>query len=176
MSCFDWSRLLEHRFDADVETPPQWPRARRHLESCEACRREAASVDPTLIFRHAAPWSPDPAEADALRQAARALRRTGALAASVAAGSTASGTRREGGRLVSAVLFALVLALMPGRPAHRGVEGGEPAPPASAARILRTAGPAAPAIEGVDRPQARVYEWGADDLSVVMVVDESLDV
>jgi len=176
VSCFDWPRLLEHRFDGDLEAPREWPRARRHLESCEACRREAATVDPTLVFRHAAAWSPDPAEADAVRLAVRALRRTAALSASVAAGRSDSGTRRGRQRLVSAVLFALVLALMPGRSARRSVERAEPAPPAFAARIVPGEGLTAPAIEGVDRPQARVYEWAADDLSVVLVVDESLDV
>jgi hypothetical protein len=41
---------------------------------------------------------------------------------------------------------------------------------------MQLAPPAAPALDGLDRPRARVYEWGGDDLSVVMVVDESLDV
>ena len=35
---------------------------------------------------------------------------------------------------------------------------------------------ASPLIEAIDRPQARIYQLGEDDLSVVMIVDESLDV
>jgi hypothetical protein len=171
MSCFDWPRLLEHRFDGDVDTPPEWAQARLHMESCADCRREVADLDPTLIFRHAAAWSADPAELEAVRQAVRALRRAGALSASVAAGRSVSRERR-----VSAMLFGLVLALIPGRMAHRDVDAGGSALVVSAVGALRSAGPGAPAIEGVDRPHARVYEWAGDDLSVVMVVDESLDV
>jgi len=66
--------------------------------------------------------------------------------------------------------------MKPASTARNGVERTIAAPPAAAAQLLRVTRPAAPAIEGVDRPDARVYEWGADDLSVVMVVDESLDV
>jgi hypothetical protein len=30
-------------------------------------------------------------------------------------------------------------------------------------------------IENLNRPGARVYQWGSEDVDVVMVVDESLD-
>lgn len=178
-SCYDWSALLAHRFDADAAPPAEWPVAEVHLGGCDDCRQAASAVDPTLAFHDAAQWVPEQPEIEAMRQAVATLRRSGQLSAEVAAarqGGRTLAPQRFGRRrrIVSAALFALALALLPGRTAVNGVDGAngvdhlEP-------RFEISATPAS-AIEGLDRPQARVYEWGADDLSVVMVVDESLDV
>ena len=174
MSCFDWRPLLAHRFDSELEAPPQWRQARLHLESCEACRLEASLLDPTLVFKNAAAWSPEGAEFEAIRAAVRTLRRTGELSARATTVDAEARVRSR--RIVSAALLAVALAMLPSSTANKGAEHVESSRFAPSSQILRTAGPAAPAIEGIDRPAARVYEWGADDLSVVMVVDESLDV
>ena len=170
MSCHDWRALLAHRFDPAVGEPDDWSEAEAHLEACESCRRKALAIDPTLAFRSAATWEPEPGETAAIRQAVRTLRRASALETSE---GKAGGSTRHSGPRVAAALFALVLALHPSTTARNPME---PAPAAPGPRLVRVTGPAAPAIEGVDRPDARVYEWGADDLSVVMVVDESMDV
>jgi hypothetical protein len=168
MSCYDWRRLLAHRFDPSVAPPADWSAAEAHLEACGPCRRIALAIDPALAFRSAAVWEPAPGDVAAIRQAVRTLRRASALES----GESGVGRTRQSGPRAAAALFALVLALHPSSTARSPVEPGSVAVP----RLLRAAGPAAPAIEGIDRPDARVYEWGADDLSVVMVVDESLDV
>lgn len=174
----DWRSLLAHRFDDNLEVPVGWPAAEVHLADCAECRRDALAIDPTLAFRGAAAWTSAPGESAAIVQAVHTLRRASDLE------STTAGARREPivrarsrdrGPAAAAALFALVLALRPATTSHNEVSrvNFDPVP---TAQLLPAARPAAPAIEGVDRPDARVYEWGADDLSVVMVVDESLDV
>jgi len=184
-SCYDWSALLAHRFDADAAPLAEWPAAKIHLGGCDDCRKAASAVDPTLAFHDAAQWIPEQPEIEAMRQAVATLRRSGQLSAEVAAarqGGRTLAPQRFGSRrrIVSAALFALALALLPGRTAVNGVNGVDGMIAANSVdriepRFEISATPAS-AIEGLDRPQARVYEWGADDLSVVMVVDESLDV
>lgn len=179
VTCPEWRPLLAHRFDAALEAPGHWPAAEAHLEQCAECRRAAMAIDPTLAFRGAAVWASTAGESAAILQAVRTLRRTADLESRTegAGGEPAARPRsRERGRLAAAAVFALVLALKPAITDRIGVEPTAVLEPAPAAQLLRAARPAAPAIEGVDRPGARVYEWGADDLSVVMVVDESLDV
>jgi len=174
VSCRDWRRLLAHRFDPELPVPREWERAREHLAGCPSCRREAAAIDPTLAFQGAAAWPAGGEEVEAVRLAVRALRRTGRLRAGGA--GARPGARR---RMAFAAFFAALLAMLPAvvdrhagelvRAAAVRSGGGERAAP-------RPAGPVASAIDGLDRPLARIYEWGAEDLSVVMVVDESLDV
>ena len=178
MSCHDWRPLLAHRFDPALAAPAGWLEAEVHLEDCAACRRAATAIDPTLAFRGAAAWPEEAGESAAIRQAVRTLRRAADLESRTdeARPETAVRARsRDRGPLVAAALFALILALQPATTSHN--EADETVVGlAPTFQIQRAARPAAPAIEGVDRPDARVYEWGADDLSVVMVVDESMDV
>ena len=175
MSCHDWSRLLAHRLDPALPKPAGWAAARAHLEECSPCRREAVGLDPTLGFSNAAQWTADAADVEAIRLGVQTLRRTGALAGSGQARQP--GRHRRGHRrLASALLFATILALQAQSTALTRIDPSEFDSAPYGSRLELSTGPAAPAIEGVDRPQARVYEWGADDLSVVMVVDESLDV
>lgn len=188
MNCYDWPRQLAHRFDPDMPAPGDWPQARIHLGDCPSCRREALAIDSTLAFRGAAAWSPGKEESESVRLAVRALRRTQRLRGEAAAAGDRAGTRRRGRRrIASAALFAGALALLPSvvdRRAAGRLETTSAEPTQAGFSTLRGAspaagsigGPLAPAIDGLDRPQARVYEWSAEDLSVVMVVDESLDV
>ena len=178
MTCPDWRQLLAHRFDATLEAPPGWTDAEAHLSDCADCRLAAMAIDPTLVFRTAAAWTERAGETEEIRQAVRTLRRTSDLENRTERGRVAPPRARSSdhGPLAAAALFALILAFQPSTTARNGIERAGLLEPAPAAGPLRAARPAAPAIEGVDRPGARVYEWGADDLSVVMVVDESLDV
>ncbi len=185
MKCYDWRRELAHRFDPARPPLGDWLEAREHLDGCSSCRREALAIDPTLAFRDAGSWSPDTEESESIRLAVRALRRTQRLREGAAGGDSRRDERRRIRRRVAAAAsFAVALALLPGvvdRDGARRLEIAAADPGLSALRgALPVAGPSlgplAPAIEGLDRPQARVYEWGAEDLSVVMVVDESLDV
>lgn len=179
MTCPDWRQLLAHRFDPALATPARWTAAQAHLEDCAECRRQALAIDPTLAFRGAAAWTSTPGESAAIIQAVHTLRRTGELEHRAEQGRAPSpGARsREHGPLAAAALFALILAFQPATTSRNRNESTtllleRPA----AAALQRASRPEEPAIEGIDRPGARVYEWGAEDLSVVMVVDESLDV
>jgi len=193
LTCPDWRPLLAHRFDPTVEAPAGWPEVEAHLEDCTDCRHAALAIDPTLVFHGAAAWTSAPGESAAILQAVRTLRRTADLETRTELARSEQeqgdgersaralhGRSTEHGPLAAAVLFALILAFQPSTTGRMGVEPVvlvEPLPaPEAGVGAQRAAYPAAPAIEGVDRPGARVYEWGAEDLSVVMVVDESLDV
>ncbi len=163
MSCHDWQRLTAHRFDPSLEPPPEWESLTRHLADCDACRREAVACDPLLVFAGASAWEPDSAETVAVRQAVESVRRADQLSRR----SLEAAPRRRR-FAAAAALFIGTFLLLPATTSH------EDRPEPGARRMLT--GSAAPAIDGLDRPFARVYEWGAEDLSVVMVVDESLDV
>lgn len=41
---------LAHRFDPEASEPAGWADLRAHLAACEACRRQALAVDPSLLF------------------------------------------------------------------------------------------------------------------------------
>jgi hypothetical protein len=43
----------------------------------------------------------------------------------------------------------------------------------SAASASAASVPSTQLLDGIDRPEARVYQMDSDDLSVVMVIDES---
>ena len=176
MSCHDWAALVAHRSDPVLPVPVAWPDALDHLESCAECKREALSLDPTLALRDAARWVPSSGDIEGIRLGVETLRRTGELASAKPTGRSRSRTPRGHGRVASALLFATVLALQADSTARTSMDLPEAGVVAFDDRAQQSLGPVAPAIDGLDRPLARIYEWGADDLSVVMVVDETLDV
>ncbi len=115
MKCHDWRSQLAHRLDPDRPILPNWREAREHLEDCPSCRRAALAIDPTLVFRGAAAWSPGEDESESIRLAVRALRRTGQLREdSATAEARVRGRLRDRRRIAAAVLFAAALALLPG--------------------------------------------------------------
>jgi hypothetical protein len=190
-TCFDWPALTAHRHDPQAAEPAAWSEALAHLDGCPDCRRAALAADPTLLFhRLAAPperenrapqgaaFAPgsdieERAEVEAVLQAVSALR-----AARRVAGRRA-GLRRVAGWArwaAAAVLAFLALSLdnegLPGGPRSAFVAGsaGGAELPAAVSRLPRTDGAATNQVE------ARIYHLDGDDLSVVMIVDESLDV
>lgn len=176
MSCPDWRRLLRYRFDDDRRQPDGWGDAVAHLAECGACRAEAVAIDPTLIFV-APPPEPalEPRQLDEIKRSVNTARRARDVETAV---SRPAGVVRRFGAAAAmlAVLFllppaavgppdSLVPAGIPGLEEVENVAGGA-LPPAVVS----------PMIEPLDRPQARIYQLGQEDLSLVMVVDESLDV
>jgi hypothetical protein len=191
VSCPDWRTLAAWREDPQADEPAEWREALAHLDrGCAQCRRAAVAADPTLVFRRLAnlPSATSPAqeasEADAMRRAVAAMR---------AASRVEVSERRAGGRSWKRWATAAALAVMAlSIPGDDGRLRREPA----AAGLLNVALPAAlpaggseaalagqaalgddlPTLEGVNRPGARVYHMDGEGLSVVMIVDETLDV
>jgi hypothetical protein len=183
MSCPDWRAL-----SPDSRETEAWTEALSHFDGgCSQCRRDALKADPTLVFRslRSAPASTGSTSMDsasmgsidAMCQAVAAMR---------AASRVDSAVHRTSWKRW-AVAAALVLAAL-SIPAdnvrkHRDqAAAGSPRPAAMLGAVM----PAAlvgglgdvdlPTVEGVNHPDARVYHMDGEGLSVVMIVDESLDV
>ncbi|HEY0782348.1 MAG TPA: hypothetical protein VGE98_07840 [Thermoanaerobaculia bacterium] len=190
VACPDWPSLVRHRAAADEAEPTGWPDALAHLDSCPRCRAAAVAADPTLVFRRlaaapplASPGSASPGsdteEVEAMRLGVSALRAASRLAAERRP-HVLHGWQRWA---VAAGLGLMVLSLgsagIPSQPtASSAGLAAAPAPfparPTPRPNVVPVAGPSS--IEGLNRPDARVYQMDGDHLSVVMIVDESLDV
>jgi hypothetical protein len=180
VSCPDWNALTAHRRQRDAAEPAGWDAAVAHLDGCGICRRLAAVPAVTMT------GSEERSEADAVRVAVAAMRaasRLDSLEARPRALSRASsgGLRRWSIAAVAAVLALAVLAA----PAGHDDSGRLAARTPDNAAIFREglvlpasqqADFGEPVVEGVNLPDARVYHMSGEGLSVVMVVDESLDI
>jgi hypothetical protein len=181
-SCAEWPRLeaaIARRLAAGDDSAPTLASAvLAHLETCPGCRRRALAVDPTLALRPLAEAESavDADEVEAMRQAVATLRRT-----------RASQPARRGGaawwRVAAAVALAsAALYQLPAQAPGTGVNASVDAALADLASRPLDSGvvPAEfsrqPVFEDLDRPDARVYQLGGGDVSVVMIVDETLDV
>jgi hypothetical protein len=192
VSCPDWIVLTAHRRGRDGSEPAGWSEALAHLDGCNLCRRQALAADPTLVFRRlaavpAAAMTPveERSEADGVRAAVAAMRAASRLDSLEARPRTSSGWRRWSTGALAAIL-ALAAVVVPSKPLkvvsnaadaaifrEGRVEVGvldEPVPAAQQVDLEE------PVVEGVNLPDARVYHMSGDGLSVVMVVDESLDI
>jgi hypothetical protein len=197
-----WRSLVAHRAAAGGREPAGWAEALAHLDGCAACRRMALDADPTLVFRRlrAAPAVSSPpadlGESAAVQQAVAALRAASRVGASSVARRRGLGANGGWTRwAAAAVLAATALALgstAPDRPAP-AVAAMPSLPLAPTLRVEPTIATAAmttrdlqaqpslrpaqlPMIEELNRPDARVYQIDGGNLSVVMIVDEKLDV
>jgi len=190
-SCPDWAALTAHRADPRGEEPAGWREALAHLESCADCRREALQADPTLIFQRlsAAESREDTRgpeqEAEAVRQAVASLRqasrltprrrhaqawtRAAAAAVLAVAGLTAGSVASLRGGSPPAVSTPVTLAGVPAPALSRRAAAVVPA-------ALHSGPSQMPMLEELNRPDARVYQIDGENLSVVMIVDEGLDV
>jgi hypothetical protein len=138
-----------------------------HFDACVLCRREALAADPLLVFRRLPAVELTPAEegseVEAMRQAVTAMR----TARRIEARRSFAGWRRW----AAAAVLALV-SLGVGRdkaPRLEEAAAVAPAPmPAEASSV--------PALEGLNLPDARVYQMNGIGLSVHMIIDASFDV
>jgi len=180
MSCPDWRTLTSES--------PAWDEAVAHFDGgCRLCRRDALKAEPTLVFRQLRSGSPaapvmsaaqEASEVDAVRQAVAAMR----TASRVDSRSRRAGWKRWA---VAATLAAAALSISADNAwrhldAERQALASQTASqPATMLRgsVLPAAygGEADPSLQ-VGRPGARVYHMDGDGMSVVMIVDESLDV
>jgi hypothetical protein len=170
-SCPDWPRLLRER-DLNEENPQGWAPARRHLQGCRRCRREALRLDPTLVFTLLGDVELPPEEGDDMVRRVQAARR------GLAVKRDGSSHRWRWAAIAAGVLLPALLVL-PNGPRRIGL----PSPSDTALVTAAAAAPAAlsaelalmPVLE-VEEPFARTFHWSRDDVAVVLVVDERLDV
>ncbi len=193
-ACPNWRELLADRFDRPTAEPEGWGEALAHFDGCPICRREACAIDPTLVFRRLpAPSLDFDVEAERMMLAVAGMRASERVMGRATGSFGLRTSRGRGGAArwarwgIAAGLAATTLFL--GRP------GELPAPgqgPLRSARIEASASaggfqasharlgvePAAieSAVEDLGRPNARIYQLDGERLSVVMIVDEKLDV
>lgn len=181
--CTEWARLepmISRRLAGDGASETLLSSASfAHLEDCPGCRRAALALDPTLALRALAePMSQDAErdEVEAMRLAVATLRRSGATAPA-AGGAARWWKTAAGAALVAGALYQLPLPSMARRsPASTLLGTIAAANLAPAPSVLPAEFSNQPVVEDLDRPDARVYQLGGGDVSVVMIVDESLDV
>ncbi|HEY0514481.1 MAG TPA: hypothetical protein VGH73_21440 [Thermoanaerobaculia bacterium] len=172
-TCPDWSRLAVLRRGG--EEPAGWAAAAAHLDACPRCRREALAADPLLVFRRLPAIemtaAEESSEAESMRQAVSAMR----TARRLESRQRFAGWRRWA---AAAVLAAVSLAVGRDRsPLARISPIPEPAARPVAAELAAPRQDAEPvSLEGMNRPDARVYQMSGKDLSAVMIVDKNLDV
>lgn len=182
MSCPDWSGLAalrrqdpQEQEDAD---PAGWAAAVTHFDACPRCRREALLADPLLVFRRLPSAELDEAgersEVETMHQAVTAMRTAQRL----------ESRRRFTGWRRWAAAAVLTLAALSASSQSRdrsplALMAPSPAPLALTP-LAPAAGPDAghgqETLEGLNRPAARVYQMSGKDISVVWIVDKSLDV
>jgi hypothetical protein len=186
MSCPDWRVLAGRRDDRDdaVDREPEgWSAAVAHFESgCTLCRRDALAADPILVFRRLRTagtaemsQAQEASAVDAVRQAVAAMRTASRV------DSIESRNRAGWKRWVAAAgLIAAALSVTTdngwqrqGLPDQAAAGRRGAVLPASYAGA--TGATELPTAEG-GRPGARVYRMDGEGMSVVMIVDESLNV
>ncbi len=156
LSCPDWSRLAAARsaLDRNESAEPEgWAEAVAHFDACILCRKDALKADPLLVFRRMATVEITPAEdyleIESMQQAVAAMR----TARRLETRGRFAGWRRWA---AAAVLAGVSLSV-----------GGDIGP--------NRAPQLEPVLDGIDRPEARVYQVGDDEFSAVMVIDESYE-
>lgn len=181
MTCPEWTTLAAWQSDPRAEEPAAWREALAHFDQgCTRCRRGALAADPTLVFRRMVRVAePTPAqeasEVDTMRRAVAALR----AASRVEEAKRRSRVTWSWQRWVAAAALALAAFSLPGMPSGRTRLHPEifAVPAASPfAGVEASFKDDLPTVDGVNRPDARIYQMDGEELSVVMIVDESLDV
>jgi hypothetical protein len=171
-TCPEWSRLAALRTPQDTE-PEGWASALEHFDGCPRCRPEALKADPLLVFRRLPvaelTAAEERSEVESVRQAVTAMRTASRL----------ESRRRFGGwrRWAAAAVLAFA-SLTVGRDREP-----QPATTAAAPAAMQPApfglgaAEGSPAIDGLNRPEARVYHLdGGKELQVTWIVDESLEI
>lgn len=156
--------------------PEGWAEAVAHFDTCALCRKEALKADPLLVFRRMPAVEIPPAEErleiESMQQAVAAMRTARRLEARSEARGRFAGWRRWA---AAAVLAVVSLSVGRGIQPNKSPRLAQAAPPlpAAASAVSAVSAPSAQMLDGLDRPEARVYQYDSDDMSTVMVIDES---
>ena len=165
MNCPDWPAATAWR-RGDAAAPPDWQASLKHLENCPPCRLRAAELDPTLLLAAAAAPPPPVGEAD--------IRAVTATVHSMVASERLAGRGRPKRRAMLSAAALVVLLAAPLGLSRLAEWAADPVAPPEVATILRE--PAhEPPVEEVQPAGARVYQFGTEDLPVVLIFDENLD-
>jgi hypothetical protein len=172
MTCAELRRLAPDSLLASELEPAEHQRAVEHLRVCPECRRRAVAADPAVLFIDLPSLEVTADDVAAVSSAVGAMRR-----ARVLENETSRPISRWWRHAAAAALLA-ALVLVPGdtpldhqaRDESLGLEaliddGG----------FLASATEPSSIIENLNRPQARIYQLTEENLSLVMIVDESLD-
>ncbi len=193
--CPDWRALTDHRRDPRAAEPAGWDEALEHFDRCGRCRPAALAADPSLLFRRLREAGPesaglggdvDVATIAAIRQGVATLRAARRLDADHRR------SRSPWGRWAAAAALAIG-TLSAGSVGSNRTTGSEDAWRAEQGEIVLLGKAAAvadvvddiqpvrgqvmrPVIEGLNRPDARLYQMQDGELSVAMIVDEGLEI
>lgn len=193
----DWRPLLAHRFEADAAEPEAeiWAEAMAHFDRCAECRRAAVAIDPTLGFRRLPSAVVSMSASQEADEVARMIAAVSVLRAEQRVTHRAERTPWARWSVAAALVLAVVSVgtlgnrSPHGNPGSAGSDRAERSPQIDAPQAavfvpassdLEISNGLSPrvgtAVEGIDRPDARIYQYDGDQMSVVMIVDESLDV
>ncbi|MEE8367647.1 MAG: hypothetical protein V3S30_04970 [Thermoanaerobaculia bacterium] len=176
--CDRWAATQAPLQDLDWSDHEERIEAIRHFAICSSCRSQALVVDPSLLLLATLPIETDDGDVQAVIEAVRALRRTHSL------GLSGRKVASRGKHLAAACIL-LVALLSTGAPrsweeSKSSAEAMRNLPP------IRTLSAWSASFSRDDlftlnspgrseSGSAMVYQIRADDLSLMMVVDETLD-
>ena len=179
MTCAELRRLAPDSLLASELEPVEHRRAAEHLRECPECRRRAVAADPAVLFLDLPSLEVTAADVEAVRSAVGAMRR-----ARVLENETSRPVGRWWRHVAAAALLAALLLVPGDTPVDQEAGDGPIALVAGVGELetlideggfLASATEPSSIIENLNRPQARIYQLTEDDLSLVMIVDETLD-
>jgi hypothetical protein len=176
VSCPDWSRLTAAR-DSEGLEPAGWGEVVAHFDTCALCRKEALKADPLLVFRRMPVVEITPAEenleVESMQQAVAAMR----TARRLETRGRFAGWRRWA---AAAVLAGISLGVGRARAPELEQAAEVPPAPVSLSTASAASAPSEQLLDGIDRPEARVYQMDSEGMSTAMIIDasfgENLDV
>jgi hypothetical protein len=190
-TCPNWRQLVQDRDDQPptAALEQRWESALSHRNGCPKCQAAAIQVDPLLAFQGLGGFELTPAEEaweiEETRRVVAAMRTGQRLTENEGPTrrlrTVARATHaREWG--VAAMLTIALLGVGTGRMTRPTVLASAHlptttlTPTATAVPARMPFQPGFTTVEGLDRPNARVYQLRGDHLSVVMIVDKKLNV
>ncbi|MBT8491428.1 MAG: zf-HC2 domain-containing protein [Deltaproteobacteria bacterium] len=188
MTCATWQELTSSGARLLREGSPERQAAERHLAGCPECSERAFLLDPSWAVRPIGSECRSPSEGfsgDEIEALKRSVLEGGRIR------TVEDRVRRKRFAVNASVAAVLACALLAGGVLMRSARPGDGAvgfdamsPAAGGAQPSgidsavpsSVGGPSAPAVASLVQGAARVYDLGQPDFTLVMVVDETLDI